>query len=115
MTMLRFVILDHDHPFQHWDFLLEDADVLRAWRLRAEPKRGAAIRAEPLPGHRKVYLDYEGPVSGDRGRVVRWDAGTFDWDVDANDELRVRLAGARVAGPVIMRRSADGRWSWEWT
>jgi hypothetical protein len=110
--MPRFAILDHDHPFRHWDFLLESGDALRAWRLLAEPQSGRPIPAEPLPDHRLHYLDYEGPISGDRGRVVRWDAGTFDWEADGLDDLRVRLYGARVMGVVTVRRGADG-WTWE--
>lgn len=111
--MPRFAILDHDHPFPHWDFLLEAGDVLRAWRLLSEPARGTVVRAEPLPDHRLHYLDYEGPVSGGRGRVVRWDAGTFDWEADCPDEIRIRMAGGRMTGAVTLCRT-EGGWTWEW-
>jgi hypothetical protein len=110
--MPRFAILDHDHPFRHWDFLLEAGDVLRAWRLLAEPQPGRPIPAEPLPDHRLHYLDYEGPISGDRGRVARWDAGTFDWELDVADEVRCQLAGGRMCGLVTLRRMPDG-WTWQ--
>jgi hypothetical protein len=112
--MPRFAILDHDHPFRHWDFLLEAGSALRTWRLAEEPRRGQAIRAELLPDHRSLYLDYEGPISGGRGRVLRWDAGTFDWEQDTNDQVRVRLRGTRIDGVVVLRRAPDGRWAWEW-
>src|SRR5439155_2482683 len=112
--MPRFVVLDHDHPFPHWDFLLEAGDVLRSWRLLAEPVRGRAIAAEPLPDHRRLYLDYEGPLSGGRGRVVRWDAGDFEWEAVAEAEVRVRLAGRRIAGRVALCRVTPGFWTWEW-
>jgi hypothetical protein len=112
--MPRFAILDHDYPFPHWDFLLEAGPALRAWRLIEEPSRGRAIAAEPLADHRLVYLDYEGPVGGGRGRVQRWDAGTFAWDCATTDAVQVRLDGARVSGTVALSRSADGRWEWEW-
>ena len=111
--MPRFVILDHDHPFHHWDFLLEAGDVLRAWRLLSEPRRGRPIAAEPLPDHRPHYLDYEGPVSGDRGVVGRWDSGIFSWVVDRADEIRIRMTGNRIAGDVTLRRGPD-EWTWEW-
>jgi hypothetical protein len=112
--MPRFAILDHDHPFRHWDFLLEVGAVLRAWRLLEEPARGRAIAAEPLPDHRPLYLDYEGEVSGGRGRVRRWDAGTFAWESESAAELYVRLSGNRVSGPVVLRRPSGDRWTWEW-
>src|SRR5438309_1687430 len=112
--MPRFAILDHDHPFPHWDFLLEAGDVLRAWRLMAEPAHGRPIAAEPLPDHRRLYLDYEGPVGGDRGRVVRWDGGTFSWERAAADDMRLVIQGDRIAGAVTLRREPNGWWTWEW-
>jgi hypothetical protein len=108
----RFVILDHDQPFRHWDFLLECGEVLRAWRLRAEPVPDAPIVAEPLPDHRLIYLEYEGPVGGGRGRVLRWDAGKFEWECDVADEALIRIAGERVCGRVRLHR-ADGVWTWQ--
>ena len=70
--MPRFAILEHDWPSRHWDLLLEDGDALLAWRLMEEPRAGMAVIAEKNADHRTVYLDYEGPVSGDRGSVTRW-------------------------------------------
>jgi hypothetical protein len=111
-VMPRFAILDHDYPVQHWDLLLEAGERLRAWRLPAAPQAGAFIAAEPLPDHRLIYLDYEGPVSGNRGRVVRWDAGTFEWRHDGDDEVRVSMMGKRINGDVTLRRMNDGNWEW---
>jgi hypothetical protein len=113
--MPRFAVLDHDHPFQHWDLLLEAGDVLRVWRLLAEPIRGTPIAAEPLPDHRRLYLDYEGPVSDDRGRVARWDAGMFSWERDSPDEIVANVQGGRIVGRVTLRRSAGGSWEWDWS
>ena len=64
--MPRFVILEHDHPVLHWDLMLEAGDVLQTWRLANPPTPGCAIDATALPDHRLTYLDYEGPVSGNR-------------------------------------------------
>lgn len=73
----RFVILEHDWPERHWDLLLEEGSVLKAWRLAEQPSPGSRCRAEPNFDHRLLYLDYEGPLSGDRGSVQRWDAGEY--------------------------------------
>jgi hypothetical protein len=76
----RFTILTHDQPVLHWDLLLEldEAGPLATWRILDDPGRGVQWRAEPLPGHRREYLDYEGPVSGDRGSVAGWDTGEYE-------------------------------------
>jgi hypothetical protein len=75
--MPRFVILSHDDPFPHWDFMLEHRETLRTWRLAELPRPGLTLAAELLSDHRKAYLDYEGPVSGGRGKVVQVDAGDY--------------------------------------
>ena len=74
----RFVILEHDHPFLHWDFLIEKGEKLDAWRLLEFPKAGMRVDALPLPDHRRCYLEYEGPISGDRGSVRRVYSGTLE-------------------------------------
>lgn len=96
---MRFVILTHDWPFPHWDFLAERDGVLRAWRLLSEPAAGQDVAAEPNFDHRLHYLDYEGPVSGNRGHVARWDAGTCEW----RDEDTIELRGARLVGRAVIR------------
>lgn len=99
--MPRFVILHHDWPAPHWDFLLESGAVLRAWRLLAEPGPGREVPAEPNADHRPFYLDYEGPVSDGRGTVRRWDAGTYDLIADA-EGLAIDLRGSLLTGRCVI-------------
>src|SRR5436190_9165989 len=108
--MPRFVILAHDWPFPHWDFLVEvEAEGhLRAWRLRVEPAMGTDVPAEPNGNHRPLYLDYEGPVSGGRGSVTRWDAGECDWLADGADRAEIQLRGSKLAGRAVLHRASAG-------
>ncbi len=73
----RFCILLHDHPYWHWDFLLEQGDHALCWRLLRKPVCDEPIAAEQLPPHRLLYLDYAGPLSNDRGTVQRIVSGTY--------------------------------------
>jgi hypothetical protein len=57
-----------------------------------------------------MYLEYEGPVSGDRGSVVRWDAGTFAWLADEPGRVAVRLQGQRLNALVELERDKRGEW-----
>jgi hypothetical protein len=109
--MSRYVVLEHDHPFLHWDLMLEAGDVLRTWRLAAPPRPGQVIAATALGNHRRLYLDYEGPVSGDRGRVVRWDAGSFTWLTNESDRLAVELQDGRLRGTVLLAQVREEEWS----
>ena len=98
LAMPRFAILTHDHPTLHWDLLLENGSSCRTWRLLKAPDTPGDISAEAIADHRLMYLDYEGPVSGDRGTVTQWDAGTFEWIVDRTDVVEVRLTGCKLNG-----------------
>jgi hypothetical protein len=109
--MPRFAILEHDYPILHWDLLLESGPVLRTWRLGAPPEPGKRIDAAPSFDHRLVYLDYEGPISGGRGQVKRWDVGTFTWEEEAPERIAIRLEGRRFEGLAILERDASSAWS----
>jgi hypothetical protein len=105
---LRYAILHHTdwpgHP-DHYDLLLQTAPgtsdddrVLRTFStLRDEcPANGVLLIGNQ--DHRRLYLDYEGPVSGERGRDRRVDSG----------ECRVEgpsvftLTGGRLSGRITL-------------
>ena len=109
--MPRFVILEHDQPFLHWDFMLEAGDVLRTWRLAHVPEYDKASAATYLHEHRRLYLDYEGPLSGNRGSVRRWDTGVFHWLADEPDCARLELAGDKVHGMAVLKRESADAWT----
>lgn len=98
--MLRFAILTHDYPELHWDLLLEVETGLRTWRLQRPANENGPILALPLANHRKEYLDYEGPVSGNRGHVTRWDYGELEWLLMSPLCIRARLRGNRLQGEI---------------
>ncbi|HEY3966148.1 MAG TPA: DNA polymerase ligase N-terminal domain-containing protein [Planctomycetaceae bacterium] len=112
--MPRFVVLTHDHRFLHWDFMLEKEAGLRTWRLPHAPGGMGVMTAEPLAEHRLVYLDYEGPVSGDRGTVHAFDRGEYIVVEESGDSFVVQLSGAKLMGQASIRRqSATGGWTFE--
>jgi len=102
--MPRFVILqhqlpDHDARANHWDLMLEDGGELLTWALDTQPSTdGGPIQAELLAPHRRQYLHYEGPLSGDRGLVRRWDWGSYDWRVRLESLIVVTLHGTQLQG-----------------
>ncbi len=74
--ILRTTLLRHDLPDGSWhiDWLIErsrEEAQLLTFRLEANPLTVAAwpIKGERIPDHRRLYLDYEGPISGGRGNV----------------------------------------------
>ncbi len=84
---------------------------LRTFRLSHPPDHAGPITAEPLPDHRKVYLDYEGEVSDGRGTVVRWDCGEYELVAETAQRIEVRLWGERLAGTAVLEKSAEDLWA----
>ena len=107
----RFVILHHKlADSEHWDLMLERGEVMLTWQLEREPvdQAGLPIPAERIGDHRKAYLEYEGPVSGDRGHVRRVDAGTVEFGEVGPNRVVVHLEGQRLAGSFTLDQGVDG-------
>ena len=136
--MPRFVVLFHQCPPDyarpsHWDLMLEADGVLRTWALaqlpchwlRAHQATVAAcgscpplaasdtVHAEQLADHRMAYLDYEGPVSGNRGSVVRVASGSFAELGRAADQLAIALTSPSWCGRVAFHRDSDRGTRWQ--
>jgi len=115
--MPRFVLLWHETPAgfarpPHWDLMLEAGSHLRCWALAAAPDETPQQSVEALADHRLTYLDYEGPISGERGAVSRHDQGEYQSLVDEVQEVRVLLRGQRLRGTLTLRREPDTDQRW---
>lgn len=131
-AMPRFVLHYHDCPRSfgrpsHWDLMLERDARLATWSFETLPedwrrKLGVsapascdAITVEKLPDHRLAYLDYEGPVSGDRGTVARCDVGEYEPVEETATIVHVRLHGAKLAGQLQLRQLSPKQWQASFT
>jgi len=94
----RFALLIHDLPELHLDLMLGREEVLWTWRLKRWPDPSVWIAAERISDHRTAYLDFEGPVSQDRGTVRRILHGRLDW-LDGGSGLRLK---AHYGGNAVM-------------
>ena len=132
--MPRYVVLRHETPpgaerTEHWDWMFEAAESLATWAVERLPTDGSDVAAERLPDHRKAYLDYEGPISGGRGDVRRWDEGEFSGELPGAEGLSqtpaggavVQLVGRRLRGELTIHSSegaasaeSSGGWRFSW-
>lgn len=109
---------------EHFDLLLERDRVgaLLAFRLEQAIDLGvtAEFMAERNADHRRVYLDYEGPVpapgseSSPNGEVRRVMEGECMIHVEGEGEIEVTLAAAGVAGTFGGVPMGPGRPGWWW-
>jgi hypothetical protein len=131
----------HPRP-SHCDLMFEANGALRTWAIDALPcslgvtaGRGATaqrvasgcssawagvriatengVPAERLPDHRLAYLDYEGPVSNDRGTVSRLDAGEFVTLHETSNLWIVELSGHLICGRLTLERNGESEDIWQ--
>lgn len=123
-TSRRYVVLFHDGwgvttaasqgRGPHFDWMFEADEGLRTWATVERLRLGEADAAEAaeLPLHRAAYLDYEGPVSGDRGSVRRVEQGTFRVLLDTADRFEVEVVGDRAGRLILGRDHLPDRSLW---
>ena len=120
---VRFVILHHhqldgeqnDHQFkEHWDFMIEQAETLATWQLFENPTQNpnSEIQAKRIADHRKAYLEYEGPVSQNRGQVQQIESGTCVVKKSAPTNWIIELKGKKLVGQYELRDTNDNQWTW---
>jgi len=106
MTQLRYVVLRHercDEP--HFDVMFETArdSLLATWRAPRWPP-SSGDHWTRIGDHRRIYLEYEGPLSDGGGEVRRVGAGRLTSYrelaavVSATLDTGVRLALRKESG-----------------
>lgn len=111
----EFVILRHsDYGPVHYDLMLRAGDMLATWQVLSNPAEmqpGDELLATRLPDHRLAYLEYEGSVSRNRGRVERIESGTFQPLGDDPSVRQFRIEGQGMTGAFELRAPLDSdRW-----
>ena len=106
--MPRFVLLEHRWNGIHWDLMLERGGVLCTWAIDAPVVPDVDLPARALADHRRIYLEYEGEVSGNRGTVRRIDEGTYTPIIWDNDRIRLYLEGSQLVGEAELRQIGPG-------
>ena len=118
---LRFVLLfhrvsdsfiDQQDRGSHWDLLLEHENQLASWAIDENPfdNESRPVVAIKIHPHRMEYLEYEGPVSNDRGSVTRHERGVFRWLTNGRNEVVLDIQGERAKGIIRMERVAGDAW-----
>ncbi len=71
------------------------------------------IRAARIADHRLTYLKYEGPLTRNRGEVIRVDAGSLAIESITDDQVVFSLTGNRLWGRFALTRTdpAMNRWT----
>jgi len=108
----RFVIQEHTTPDGvHWDFMLEQGDGLKTFRLEQPPQAvlDHAVRATRIFDHPLRFLMYEGPVQKGTGKVRIVDRGTCEQS-GGEDVIAFDLRGEVLRGGFTLTRVEGATW-----
>ncbi|MCU0848145.1 MAG: hypothetical protein MUD12_09685 [Spirochaetes bacterium] len=105
---MRYAIHLHITDPAHYDFMFEKDGVLVTWRVSmdglAKMLEGQTVTAERIKDHGIKYLEYEGPISCDRGRIELYDSGEYECN-PASNPIKLRLTGTRLNGTITISDS----------
>ena len=108
------VLLRHDLPdgTHHFDWMLarDDHGPLLTYRVELDISLNSEpFEAEPIGDHRRAYLEYQGPISGGRGSVVRAAEG-WCWLSEGTDgNVRVLMKMGKRTAELRGIRQSNGR------
>ncbi|MCY2976121.1 MAG: hypothetical protein NTW52_15810 [Planctomycetota bacterium] len=88
----------------HFDLMLEKNGRLATFELFQLPIPGERFPVRRLAEHRIDYLDYEGPISGDRGHVTQWTAGHYLTAVESDNKWILELYSPRLSARIVLLR-----------
>jgi hypothetical protein len=121
---LQTSLLWHTTPAgSHYDWLLQtpclqglETDTLTTFRLHLPPSLWSPkhpIPLTPLTPHRKIYLTFQGPVSSQRGFVLRANHGIFtplSWS-DSQITLQITWQQFPLCARCTLTRRSTDAWS----
>ena len=127
----RFVLLHHrvEKSFEqtfgrgsHYDLMLEWEGSLKTWSFTqnlleqiafqsSTTKKQCQFEADRLADHRLCYLDYEGPLSNNRGNVKRISSGSIKWIRNQEHVVEVSLESDNLVGTLVLERICEDQWS----
>lgn len=115
MSPLRYVILRHEHVSEpHFDLMFETlpGSMLATWRSEMWPIESATPLLR-LRDHRRLYLTYEGDLTGSRGSVLRIADGTCEVEVGEGSVWTIKLLSGSPPQTLRIRQISDDRWQAE--
>ena len=110
-----FVIQEHHARRLHYDFRLEKDGVLVSWAVPKNLPETTSVNhlAVHTEDHPLEYGGFEGNIPKGEygaGKVVIWDAGTYEAEKFNDDEVIVNLHGSRISGRYALIQTNGDQW-----
>jgi len=110
-----FVIQEHHARRLHYDFRLERDGVLVSWAVPKNLPESTSVNhlAVHTEDHPLDYATFEGTIPRGEygaGKVIVWDAGTYEAEKFRDDEVIVNLHGNRISGRYALIQTNGDQW-----
>ncbi|OBI50687.1 ATP-dependent DNA ligase [Mycobacterium kyorinense] len=110
-----FVIQEHHARRLHYDFRLERDGVLVSWAVPKNLPDTPSVNhlAVHTEDHPLEYATFEGTIPKGEyggGKVIIWDAGTYEAEKFRDDEVIVTLHGSRISGRYALIQTNGDQW-----
>lgn len=110
-----FVIQEHHARRLHYDFRLERDGVLVSWAVPKNLPDTPSVNhlAVHTEDHPLEYATFEGTIPKGEyggGKVIIWDAGTYETEKFRDDEVIVTLHGSRISGRYALIQTNGDQW-----
>ena len=109
---LRYVVLRHsDVSEPHFDLMFETlpGSMLATWRSAEWPIE-TAVQVTRLRDHRRLYLEYEGTLTDQRGSVHRVADGTCTVEIGESSVWTIKLLTGSPPQTLTLRQLHDEQW-----
>lgn len=110
-----FVIQEHHARRLHYDFRLERDGVLVSWAVPKNLPETTSVNhlAVHTEDHPLEYGGFEGIIPKGEygaGKVIIWDAGTYEAEKFLDDEVIVNLHGTKISGRYALIQTNGNQW-----
>jgi bifunctional non-homologous end joining protein LigD len=110
-----FVIQEHHARRLHYDFRLERDGVLVSWAVPKNLPETTSVNhlAVHTEDHPLEYGTFEGNIPKGEygaGKVIIWDAGTYEAEKFEDSEVIVTLQGNRISGRYALIQTNGNQW-----
>jgi hypothetical protein len=97
----------------HWDLMLESGGILETYRLADPPEKWGkkVIEAVKIFDHPLKFLNYEGPVNKDKGRVDIADSGEYRVLAKDDKQRLLEFTGSILNGKFSLAQINGERWN----
>ena len=114
---LNYSIIKHtlsDYTF-HYDFLIKKNDILQCWQFSsiANIEIGELIFCKKIFDHRLKYLNYQGPISNNRGKVQIIQNGFLEIIIQEDNLVRFRIDSELLNGNFEIRKIQSEAWEFK--